>query len=115
MNTVDPNPKKAQRLRERAEKKMTKAQTLYGKAEKIMNEGAPREAVPENRRGYGVMSSPPTAKELALNKAEDLYRRSARKESRAKALMEKSKEYDATNFKNKDIDILKRKFNKGYY
>ena len=114
MNNVDPNPKKAQRLRERAEKKMTKAQTLYGKAEKIMNEGAPREIVSPTTKKYGG-TNPPSAKDLALAKADDLYRRSARKESRAKALMEKSKEYDATNFKNKDIDILKRKFNQSYY
>jgi len=111
---MDPKPRQ-QRLKERAGRKMEKAQKLYNKAEKIMSEGAPREAVPENRRGYGVMSSPPTAKELALNKAEDLYRRSARKESRAKTLMDKAKEYDATNFKNRDIDKLKSKFNFNVY
>lgn len=111
---MDPKPRQ-QRLKERANRKMEKAQKLYNKAEKIMSEGSPREAVPENRRGYGVMSSPPTAKELALNKAEDLYRRSARKESRAKTLMDKAKEYDATNFKNRDIDKLKSKFNFNVY
>ena len=70
---------------------MTKAQTLYGKADKIMKGGAPREAVPPSRRGYGVVSSSATAKDLALGKAEDLYRRAANKEKRAKTLMSKSK------------------------
>ena len=111
MAMMKPRP---ERLKARAEKKMTKAQTLYGKADKIMKSGAPREIVSPTTKKYGG-TNPPSAKDLALAKADDLYRRSARKESRAKALMEKSKEYDATNFKNKDIDILKRKFNQSYY
>lgn len=97
MAMMKPRP---ERLKARAEKKMTKAQTLYGKADKIMKAGAPREAVPENKRGYGVMSSPPTAKDLALNKANDLYRRSAQKEKRAKTLMAKSKALTAKNTNN---------------
>jgi hypothetical protein len=86
-----PKKPKSERLKGRAEKKMTKAQTLYGKADKIMKGGAPKEAVPPSKRGYGVMSSPPTAQDLALNKANDLYRRAANKEKRAKTLMSKSK------------------------
>lgn len=110
-----PKKPKSERLKERAGRKMEKSQKLYNKAEKIMSEGAPREAVPPSKRGYGVVSSSATAKDLALGKAEDLYRRSARKESRAKALMDKAKEYDATNFKNRDIDKLKSKFNFNVY
>ena len=78
---LSPKKPKSERLKGRAEKKMTKAQTLYGKADKIMKGGAPKEAVPPSRRGYGVVSSSATAKDLALGKAEDLYRRAARKES----------------------------------
>jgi hypothetical protein len=69
MAMMKPRP---ERLKARAEKKMTKAQTLYGKAEKIMKAGAPREAVPENKRGYGVMSSPPTDIEDQLKKKREL-------------------------------------------
>ena len=96
MAMMKPRP---ERLKARAEKKMTKAQTLYGKAEKIMKSGAPREIVSPTTKKYGG-TNPPSAKDLALAKADDLYRRSAQKEKRAKTLMAKSKALTAKNTNN---------------
>lgn len=100
---MDGRKPKSERLKERAEKKMEKAQSLYKKAEAIRN--APMS-------GYSGPAAVTNNNEasLKIEKVNNLYDRAEKKGERAKTLMQKSKDYDAINFKNKDIDKMSTKF-----
>jgi len=100
---MDGRKPKSERLKERAEKKMEKAQGLYKKAEAIRN---------TPMSGYSGPAAVTNNNEasLKIEKVNNLYDRAEKKGERAKTLMQKSKDYDAINFKNKDIDKMSTKF-----
>jgi len=103
---MDDKKPKSERLKQRAENKMEKAKSLYNKAEAIRN------APMSGYSGPSIVTNNSEAS-LKADKVNNLYDRAEKKANRAKELMQKSKDYDAINFKNKDVDKFSSKFGNG--
>lgn len=102
---MDDKKPKSERLKQRAENKMEKAKSLYNKAEAIRN-------TPMSGYSGPIVVANNDEASLKADKVNSLYDRAEKKGNRAKELMQKSKDYDAINFKNKDVDKFSTKFGK---